>query len=299
MKLSNYLYLTKLRFEMLRMRVASTCIKKYGKREFVLSDENRSESEGGLYVAFVRRAVGSQKVFSSFKRHPSYQSILEHVSKADGEAYLRVIEMQSPDFMGMIEKFKENDLIGNPISHVFPGVGRISPTTLRYMKVASDLKKYFGVDFGKKIIEVGVGYGGQMLVLDKVFSGLDYTLIDLPPVLDLTSRYLESHILNGSYSIKTLNQMAGNLSYDLVVSNYAFSELPPRLQEAYIKKIFSKSKRGYLTMNSGFESSTFSKNHLSIDELRRLLPSFEIMEELPLTAEGNYIIVWGHCEGNI
>jgi len=162
------------------------------------------------------------------------------------------------------------------------------------MKVASDLKKYFGLNIGERIAEIGVGYGGQLFINDQIFNVNECHLFDLPPVLDLVSKYLESFILNCSYRTTTINQCSGNSSYDLVISNYAFSELPSHLQKAYIKKVISKSSKGYLTMNTGLENHATEIDHLKIDELRALLPPFEIVAETPMTSPGNYIIIWGH-----
>ena len=61
----------------------------------------------------------------------------------------------------------------------------------------------------------------------------------------------------------------------------------------YIRKIIAKAKRGYLTMNTGKTESSRDVNKLTIEELRSILPSFEILPELPLTSPNNYIIVWG------
>jgi hypothetical protein len=47
-------------------------------------------------------------------------------------------------------------------------------------------------------------------------------------------------------------------------------------------------------MNSGLKGSLFTLDKLSVDDLRRKLPPFEIFEENPLTRQENYIIVWGH-----
>jgi hypothetical protein len=77
-----------------------------------------------------------------------------------------------------------------------------------------------------------------------------------------------------------------------VISNYAFSELPSLLQIKYIEKVLLKSKRGYLTMNSGLGNGVF-ENRLRIDDLRKYLSNIEIIEEKPLTAPDNYIISWG------
>ena len=132
-----------------------------------------------------------------------------------------------------------------------------------------------------------------MLVLDRTIQMKRYDLFDLQPVLRLTEKYLEHHILNASYKTTTLNQNMGDVEYDLIISNYAYSELPKDLQKKYIEKVLSKAKRGYLTMNSGLPNSCFH-NKLSLEELTNLLPKFETLQEHPNTFPNNYIIVWGH-----
>jgi hypothetical protein len=122
----------------------------------------------------------------------------------------------------------------------------------------------------------------------------EYHLYDLPPVLSLVERYLESHVLNCAYKTSTLNQNSGDEHYDLAISNYAFTELRSQLQCKYVEKILANSSKGYLTMNSGREDSIFTVDKLSVDILRRKLLPFEIFEENPLTWRQNYVIVWGH-----
>jgi putative sugar O-methyltransferase len=277
-----------------RSKLSQAIASRFKKETFVGVSENRSESEYGDYVSFVAKAAQDSDVFAKFKSHRSYRAVLEHVTPEQGREYLAVIREQSPEFLDRFDRFKINDLIGTPIAHSYSGIGTFSPTTLRYIKVASDLKKYFGSDIGQRIAEIGVGYGGQLLINDQVFTVKEHHLYDLPPVLDLVERYLEAHILNCAYKKMTLNQNSGDERYDLAISNYAFSELPSQLQCKYIEKILMKSSRGYLTMNSGRPGSAFVGDKLSIDDLRlRMLP-FEVFEETPLTAANNYIIVWGH-----
>ena len=263
-------------------------------KDHVGTEQNRSESDNSFYLHAVRAATSEYKAFSTFKRDPHYRTVLEHVTRAEGQAYLDVLRKDAPDFLDDIEKFKINDLIGSPYVFSYPGIGTIGPTTLRYMKVASDLRKLFGADLGGNIAEIGVGYGGQMLVNDRAFSFRRCDLFDLAPVLSLVERYLESHVLNNAYHPTMLNQHLGGDAYDLVISNYAFSELPSQLERKYIEKVLSNAKRGYLTMNSGRADSRFTDNKLSVEELRELLPPFDILPEIPLSCPGNYIIVWGH-----
>ena len=255
---------------------------------------NRFLTDNRDYIAVVQAAVQDNKAFSTFKRHPGYRVVLEHVSSEDGQRYLDILRKDAPDFIEDIEKFKVNDLVGGPQTFPYSGVGQISPTTLRYMKVASDLRKLFGGDLGMSIAEIGVGYGGQLLINDLAFSMARYDLFDLVPVLRLAERYLESHVLNCAYRKLTLNQHLGKETYDLVISNYAFSELLSQTQRKYIQKVLASAKRGYLTMNSGTSKSYYQDDKLSLAELRALLPHFETLPEAPLTHPGNYIIVWGH-----
>jgi len=258
------------------------------------SDEYRSESDTGAYVALVQAAARDYKVFTRFRRHPDYMVVLEHVTRQEGQAYLHILRKDAPDFLDRIDEFKSNDVVGSPRLLDYPGIGRVSPTTLRYMKVASDLRKLFDAEHVRNVAEVGVGYGGQMLICDVAFQMRQYDLFDLAPVLSLVERYLESHLLNCAYRTLTLNQCLGEEPYDLVISNYAFAELPSALQRRYIEKVLAPAKRGYLTMNTGRPEAHFQRNKLSFDQLRELLPDFEVLPEQPLTGPKNYIIAWGH-----
>lgn len=219
--------------------------------------------------------------------------ILEHVTRELGQAYLNVLRRWAPCVIARIDEFKVNDLVGGPITHAYEGIGRISPTTLRYLKVAADLEACFNWSATTAVAEIGVGYGGQLLCADRLLPFGSWTLFDLQPVLRLATRYLESHLLRGSYRATTLNQLPPT-TFDIVVSNYAFSELPATVQIAYLRKVVSLAAAGYMTMNSGREGTPFAEGHISLTELRKHLPESEIIDEYPRSASGGYIILWGH-----
>jgi hypothetical protein len=234
-------------------------------------------AEDSSYLKAVKLAVGSSRFFEVFKRDSGYRNILEHVSEGDGQKYLDILKLESPDLLERIDEFKINDKQGSPITYTYEKIGMISPTTLRYIKVASDLRKLFGDLSDFTIAEIGIGYGGQMLILDQLWN-TSYCLFDLPPVIELTRKY--------TFSILKQTQIINEFTtLDLVVSNYAFSELNTSIQEQYIKNVLCKAKRGYLTMNyiDGF----------SIEELKKKLPNFSIYTETPLTGPNNNLIVWG------
>ena len=267
---------------------------------FAAIQENRSLSDNGEYLTYIQSVLDKHDL-TGFKHHPDYNLILEHASGEHGLGYLDVILKQTPEFLQYIDKFKVNDIIGNteltiagrPTFKDYGPVKNISPSTLRYIKFASDLKYYFDT-IGENIAEIGVGYGGQCLVLDQVFKWKKYYLFDLELPLCLTTRYLENFLLNSSYTCTTLNQYYGE-SLDFVLSTVAFSELPSKVQTRYLEKVISKSKRGYLLMNSGFEKSFFSGDFLRLEEIQSYIPNSEVLPETPDTLEtNNRVIIWGH-----
>ncbi len=263
-------------------------------KNFFSIESLRSESDNGVYSLAVQEALTNKKKFNNFKSNIFYQDILEHVNYPQGLGYLNIIRRDS-NLLKNINKFLINDQIGNPKKYYYEELKtKISPTTLRYIKVASDIKKIFKDEI-TNIVEIGCGYGGQYLILDQVMKINHYILMDLHEVNKLIEKYLEHHLLNSSYETKTINQLQGNKQFDLVISNYAFSEVPPQTQISYIKKILLNSKNGYLTMNSGKENSIF-KNHLSLEEIKNYMKNITILEEEPNTCEGNYIIIWGNIK---
>lgn len=267
---------------------------KYGvNRGFANRDEYRSDSENSYYASAVLKAINSDRHFDNFKRDKEYKCILEHVTRSQGKEYLEVIASRNDN---LLERAASTvfrlDNVGNPIKYSYEGFDYpLSPTTLRYLKVASDLKGLFGENLGN-VAEIGCGYGGQALVNDQLLKVRLATLFDLPTVNKLISRYLNAMLLNGAYRVVVLNEAVPR-GYDLVISNYAFSELPFSLQQMYIEKVLANSSRGYLTMNSGIGGKR-SEGKMSLKQLRSLLPPFEIYEEVPLTSPHNYLIVWGH-----
>ncbi len=260
-------------------------------RQFTVIKKLRSESENGSYPGVVSSFIKDNRKFKNFKRNNSYRRILEHVNYEQGKEYIKIIQRDNPHFIDEIEKFKFNDIIGNPYKFDYPQTGLISPTTLRYLKVASDLKKIFG-NIGQEIAEIGCGYGGQFLILDKIFTLNKYYIFDLAIVNKLIEKYIESFVVTSSYKTLTLNEFDGKKQFDFVISNYAFSELPKLTQITYITKIILNSKKGYMTMNSGLDESAFQNNHLSLDEIKNYLPKVKIIKEEPYTHKGNYILIW-------
>jgi len=248
-----------------------------------------SLSDNEIYPDFCNKASLNSKVFSSFRRNPIYLQILEHVTKDDGQKYLDEIVRKNKHLLSFIDIFSQNDTWGNPEIYEYPQIVSISPSTLRYIKVYGDLSNLFTNLNTFKICEIGVGYGGQSRIIDSIEENLNsYTLVDIKPALRLAQRYLDNFSIKTVLKFKTMNELEKD-NYDLVISNYAFTELPRNIQEIYLNKVILNSKRGYITFN---EITPDYFNSFKLKELLNIIPNSYIIPEEPLTRKNNCIIVW-------
>ena len=165
---------------------------------------------------------------------------------------------------------------------------------LRYIAIAHLIEQYFGTLETFRIVEIGVAYGGQGRILDVLHKIQSYRFVDLPMVLQLVAKYLSHFELSMQIDCKTMEQLTDNGEYDLLISNYAFSELSRPIQEIYINKVLCKSKRGFMLVNNMAE--TFTIDQFSYAEIISALPSPG--EMLPDSAspgfDTNRLILWGH-----
>lgn len=232
-------------------------------------------------------------VFSNFKKHPHYKDVLEHVTREQGQEYLSEIKKTNAINIKYAKNILlKNDIIGCPDIFEYGDDEKYSPTTLRYAKVASDIIDKFKIckeKFPISIVEIGSGYGGQCLLLDQFINIKSYTLIDTSSALRLAKKYLERHVTKCKLQFYTINETE-SLQADILISNYAFSELCRDLQDAYLKKIIYNAKCGYITYNHITDQSY---NTYTADEFLNELPfSARKSTENPLTHPSNVIITW-------
>jgi hypothetical protein len=248
-----------------------------------------SISDTNSYRDMCRLAYEDENTFNTFKSNNVYNSILEHVSSEQGELYINYLEKNFPEYVDNIDIFKLNDKYGGTKKSYYDRIGNISPSTLRYIKVLSDLRDLIGDLNGKKIVEIGVGYGGQSFILNKFFNIKEYSLIDLDEVLLLSEKYLNKLDVK-SRLIKIEDIDSIDEEFDLVISNYAYSELNKKLQDLYWDKIIKNSKNGYFTLN--FISNLFNINSYNKEEILNKFKEKEpkILEETPKTFEQNIIL---------
>lgn len=195
------------------------------------------------YLSACARAAHDDQFFNTFKQSGYYRPILEHVSRDMGAQYLNDTKIE---FLDKLELIKQNDTQGSPETHYYPVVGEISPTTLRYLKHTSDIITHFGSDL-KTIVEIGGGYGGLCKTLSCFVNFENYTIIDLEEPNCLARKYLSK--FNLPVSSCRLDEVHEQNNFDLLISNYAFSELSRDTQEEYLAKVIVKCNMFYMIFN--------------------------------------------------
>jgi hypothetical protein len=139
------------------------------------------------------------------------------------------------------------------------------------------------------MVEVGIGYGGQLAVFKELGHTKDYFGVDLPVVVSLAEKYLVSAKLTTGYQFDVESERIKLLAGHHFISNYAFSELIPSLQEKYFQWFVRNSASGYVTWNTLSEEMY---GGISAKDFAQRVGGRLIPEE-PLTSPGNSIVVWG------
>lgn len=240
------------------------------------------------YPDFCLKASLDSSIFKDFRRNEIYNIALEHDSFEQGLEYLEAIQNSSSNVLSKLDEIRKNDNIGNPRVFNYEGIGTVAPPTIRYLKILSDLESEFGSLDNFNICEIGVGYGGLCRIISSYFKVKSYCLVDLKPVLMLAQKYLDHYVLNTTLSYKTMHELQKD-SYDLVISNYAFTEMRREIQNIYLEKVILSSSKGYITYN---QMNPKDFNSYTKEELIKMIPSIKVMNEVGILDADDCILVW-------
>ncbi len=250
---------------------------------------SKSISDNNTYPAFCLLAAQNDAVFRTFRSNPVYRGIVETCGIYDfGVFFLNEIKCHYSHILPYLSKICAEDSFGAPISFHYPEIGTISPTVLRYVKVFGDLQREFGDLSNFDIVEIGGGFGGQCKIVNDISGFGSYTMIDIPAVTPLINKYLSHFAIK---NFKTINHtdLGSPKKYDLVISNYAFSEIDRDEQMKYMESIIDLAPRGYMIYNHFPQI-----NPLSIPEFVNLLrqrgKSVKVLHEVPIKMGD--IVIW-------
>lgn len=238
------------------------------------------------------------QVFANFRQNPLYLSVVEGVSPELGRQYLEMI-LNDYDFRirdEMWPRLLKNDDLGSPPLYDFEsdaGTIRCSALTLRYIKVFCDLVSLFDFDKIQTVAEIGIGFGGQCRIALNMLPTLRYKLIDLPEVVLLAERFLTALDQSGDIRYIDGTHLYDPVDCDLVISNYAFSELTKETQRSYVDKVIANSSAGYITWNRSMLLRNGWNDGYELEEILSMIPGSRIIPEIPPVTYDDCIIVWG------
>ncbi len=241
------------------------------------------------FISFCEKAGREEEVFAGFKKDPVYTEYCENVEFEYGKEYLDYITTFYPDLVDRFDDCRSIDGIGNPEVYDYGIYGFFSPNTLRAIKIAGDLRYEFGDLSGMDIVEIGRGHGCLCAVIAKLLGFNSYTLIDHSKCSTLTKKNL---LRLGIKKVQfySIMQPPKEKEYDLVISNFYFSEMDRNLQKMLIEDLFISCHNGYLT-NSYITKNSYSPDEL-LSSLMRQGKKGRIETEMPLTSSDNLLYLW-------
>ena len=202
-----------------------------------------------IYLEYCKHQVVLEPDNWDFKSNSNYTYMLEHNNFYHiGIKYYECLMNKYGDIINNNKEYiyniiKINDQYGKPEKHAFNDL-ECSPTSLKYI-----LHSLLFYDFINKyhlnnldIIEIGGGYGGLCFIMKKIFELLNvnvssYTIFDRIEASLLQKKYLNN--LNTEVNICQIDNINNIKNNSVLISSYAFSEIPKNLQDQYIKEIFN------------------------------------------------------------
>ncbi|MBI2742982.1 MAG: putative sugar O-methyltransferase [Chlamydiales bacterium] len=261
----------------------------------------RCFQDNGIYPEHCKSLAQEEARFAHFKRDPLFTLFSENVSEKEGEAELKALVAKAPELLESVKQRRALDLVGDPRTFSYGAHGELSPAVLRYARVVADLKRHFGDLSSYRVVEIGGGYGGLCTLMHALAPPKSYALLDLPESLDLSQRYLRAQKIGG---VELLPLSAKPEQVDLVISYLFFSECDRSLQTAYIEKILSQARAGYLICAPAHwkEIPYSEKEHKRVKPLaqQKLLSELKahgieakVVNEEPASGKGHFILYWG------
>lgn len=228
-----------------------------------LADENVKDS----FLIDARWAARSANNALYWREYQSVISCVDTVPDCYGQTYWRMIA----NVVSPTHRVFHIDAATHPARTIDCGGRQISPTFLRYVVRAIELDKLFGLD-GKRIIEVGGGWGGLCAVISRMFAPRSYAIWDMPEVQASQEQLLVY------FGIRDVMFPSGEFdAADLFVSDYAFSELSDDEQERY-SPLMRKCESGALLAPSHYRDSLLRTPHEWIAKLNEWLPDETVVE---------------------
>lgn len=221
-----------------------------------------------FFTLFISLSPSLHASFDQFRKDTGNGTRFDNISHRRGLKYITDIRTKYPDLLSMMEIFRKNDSLGNPEVYDYHDIGTFSPTTLRYISIAADLRAKYGDKLrSMRIVEFGKGYGGLCSILAKMTGFSSYTLIDQEENNQISRWYLQNlNVANTTcLDIADVNHME---QYDLFICTSPLEGFNTSLE-----KLFQLTPYGYIA----YEASDLpnKSDYLSFEHLVSKLLTYE------------------------
>lgn len=213
-------------------------------------EDGRESISGNMPWARVCASYAHGSIESrQFRRLKAVRSVVETVGITEARHYAARIREWAAGWLDH-PQVRAIDDWGDPIRcpAILLGTSRaFSPTTLRYLATALWLKRSGKLPPNSEILEIGVGFGG-LAAMNALVSGSTTVLVDLPQVEQAAVRMM--HELGMGEHVVRSTSLGNTDTVQLLVSNYAFSELSSSLQDDYLRDHLTRARHGAMVSNA-------------------------------------------------
>lgn len=230
-------------------------------------------------------------LFAHFKRSGVYTLLHEYTTCAEGHLYASYTLEHYPDLLRFVEMFRKNDLLGDPITHTYPFFGQMSPSTVRYIKLAGDIAHHLGSLDGKRVVEIGAGYGGLCTVLSSLHKWKNYTIVDTEENLAIARLYLNQLGIK-DVTFAPFDKIPKDA--EIFLSDHGFGQCHRTLQERCLRSMVKAGSSGYMICSSyprHFRIRPLSQQEL-VKKISREKLHCELVVEEPEVSKDNFILTW-------
>ena len=201
---------------------------------------------------------------NNFKHNDNFNYMTEHLGENQvehaREYLLEIRNLNLIDNTTINNLINVNDEIGNPVKYkIEDEIIECSPNTIKYIYFGLLNIKYI-LDDNKNItdvIEIGGGYGGQCVILLKLFELFNininsYTLIDLNNVISFQNKYINLISPQNKccfVKFEDVHLYKFNIN-SYLFSSYSLSELNDQVRQFYYDSLFKYISYGLLVWNT-------------------------------------------------
>lgn len=147
------------------------------------------------------------------------------------------------DRLGLLDRLAE-PTFGNPF-RIELGGKLISQDLANSVLELYSMFEEIDFDAPLNICEIGAGYGRNAFVFLSLFPNCNYTIIDVPPAIDVSREYLQTVCPTSKARFLLPDQLPSD-RFDLTINISSFHEMTPAQVEEYFEFIDRTSRRLYL-----------------------------------------------------